>query len=31
MHFSAIFNTLGEAKDFLGINNQVVSKKVIEV
>ena len=31
MHFSAIFDTLDEAKDFLGINNQVVSKKVIEV
>lgn len=31
MHFSAVFDTLEETKDFLGINNQVVSKKVIEV
>lgn len=31
MHFSAIFLTLDEAKDFLGIGKQVASKKVIEV
>lgn len=31
MHFSAIFNTLDDAKDFLGISNQVVSKKVIDI
>jgi hypothetical protein len=31
MYFSAIFNTLDDAKDFLCISNQVVSKKVIDI
>lgn len=31
MHFSALFSTLDEAKNFLGLGKQVVSKKVFKV